>query len=155
LRAEHGGRCKRGETFVLATSAMVQDRVLGSWSVRRYREARDLLLQESFIREVSPARSNRAAEYTLEPRVATPSLAIVPLASATGGGGRQSSSIVEQNAPSVPVSHSQAEPWKAEGISRRTWYRRKARTAQTAELHSQQQQNRPATCAHSGKGDFA
>jgi len=68
-------RCKRGETFAIAIAAMVEQRVLG-WCARKYREARDLLLEAGFIREVQPARPpHRAAEYALCERALTPVLA--------------------------------------------------------------------------------
>jgi hypothetical protein len=76
LRVEHGARCKRGETFSLVVESMVRDRVMGKWSARRYREARDVLLQAGLIREVREARHMVAAEYTLADRVLTPSIAV-------------------------------------------------------------------------------
>jgi hypothetical protein len=65
FRAEHGARCRRGETFVISISSMVEQRVLGRWSARKYREARDLLLEAGSIQEVHPAQPGRMAEYTL------------------------------------------------------------------------------------------
>lgn len=74
LRAEHGDRCKRGETFRIVIPAMAEANVLGRWSWRKYREARDLLLELGLIREVSPATPKRAAEYILADRILVPSL---------------------------------------------------------------------------------
>ena len=68
LRAEHEARCRRGETFVLAIHAMVDQQVLGSWSARRYRSARDLLLHFGFIRCVKTPTRGRAAEYVISSR---------------------------------------------------------------------------------------
>jgi hypothetical protein len=75
FRAEHGARCKRGETFKIAIKSMVECRVMGRWSTRKYREARDLLLQAGSIIEVVPAKARQAAEYMLAERKPTPSLA--------------------------------------------------------------------------------
>ena len=62
-------RSKRGETFPIAIEAMVKARVMGDWSERRTRAARDVLLREGFIRELYPARREKyAAQYLLGPR---------------------------------------------------------------------------------------
>jgi len=42
-------------------------------SARKYREARDLLLEAGFISEVTPAMATRPAEYELTERMLTPS----------------------------------------------------------------------------------
>lgn len=76
LRAEHAGRTARGKTFVLNVRGMVTARTLGSWGARKYRGARDLLLQTGLLIETSPAGYRRAAEYRLAPRLLTPSVAI-------------------------------------------------------------------------------
>jgi hypothetical protein len=138
FRSEHAGKISRGETFAICIGAMARSRVMGSWSERKYREARDVLLQEGFIREIWPARWKRAAEYTLERRILTPSLAIAPLAGTTPGGGRQGRYIGEQNARAVSVS--QRQPWEAEGVSKSTYYRRR-RKAKAATLANPQQQH--------------
>lgn len=44
-----------------AIKAMVESNVRGRWSARKYREARDLLLEAGFIREVTPAMATRPA----------------------------------------------------------------------------------------------
>ena len=75
LRAEHDARCKRGETFILATAAMARSGIFAAWGPRRYGHARDLLLHEGFIREVSHARPRQAAEYTLSILTRAPSAA--------------------------------------------------------------------------------
>jgi hypothetical protein len=74
FRAEHGARCKRGETFRIAISAMVGAGVMGRWSARRYRTARDVLLEAGFIREVRPAAKGFLAEYALVHRVPAPAV---------------------------------------------------------------------------------
>jgi Bifunctional DNA primase/polymerase, N-terminal len=74
LRAEHDARCTRGETFKLKIDAMAEAGVLGNWSPKKYRNARDLLLKEGFIRTVKPARYKTPAEYALCPRALTPGL---------------------------------------------------------------------------------
>ncbi|WP_127079647.1 bifunctional DNA primase/polymerase [Rhodomicrobium lacus] len=74
LRSEHGARCAQGETFRLLIKSMVDARVMGSWAARKYREARDLLLAEEFIREVKLATKGAPAEYSLAERSFVPSL---------------------------------------------------------------------------------
>lgn len=73
LRAEHGARCLRGETFALCIEAMVNAETLGDWSARRYREARDALLRVGLIECVSECQ--RPAQYRLTDRASTPSIA--------------------------------------------------------------------------------
>lgn len=63
LRAEHGARCARGETFAIMSKAMSEQRVLGKWSARKYREARDLLLAAGKIELVKEATPRQPAEY--------------------------------------------------------------------------------------------
>jgi hypothetical protein len=67
-------RCKRGDTFKIIIQAMVAVNVLGRWSARKYREARDLLLELGLIREVVPETGACRAEYVLADRILTPSL---------------------------------------------------------------------------------
>lgn len=74
LRAEHGARCKRGETFMLNVAAMVEARTMGSWAAPKYRNARDTLLAAGRIKQVTPASSCRAAKYVLTDRALSPSL---------------------------------------------------------------------------------
>src|SRR5262249_35733497 len=78
LRAEHTARCKAGGTFALNFVGMVKCRVLGSWSVRRYSRARDILLAHGRIKRVRAADRKRrlAAEYALCERALTPNMAI-------------------------------------------------------------------------------
>jgi hypothetical protein len=141
FRQEHEARCKRGETFAICIKAMVESGVLAAWGRYRYRQARDLLLQWGFIREVSPAQFRKAAQYELVPRVQTPSLATAPHAGTAPEGlplrraGRQESSIGAN--PCAPVSVSRAKPWAAAGVSKSTYYRRKK--AKAAALADQQQ----------------
>ncbi|MBS0242355.1 MAG: bifunctional DNA primase/polymerase [Proteobacteria bacterium] len=66
LRVEHGARVSRGEAFVIAIEAMVRAKIMGNWSARKYREARETLIDAGFVRLVSPARRRVAATYTLE-----------------------------------------------------------------------------------------
>ncbi len=75
FRAEHDARMGRGETFVINIEGMVNKQVLGNWSARKYREARDTLLATGLIECVRPAAFRRAAEYRLTERVLTPSIA--------------------------------------------------------------------------------
>ena len=75
FRAEHDARMARGETFVINIEGMVKKQVLGNWSARKYREARDTLLEFGLIECVRPAAYHRAAEYRLTDRVLTPSTA--------------------------------------------------------------------------------
>jgi hypothetical protein len=76
FRAEHDARCKRGETFKIIINAMVETKVLGGWSARKYRDARDLLLQLGLIIQVSPETPTHRAEYFLPDRTLTPSLSV-------------------------------------------------------------------------------
>jgi hypothetical protein len=69
LRAEHGARCKRGETFAICPRAMRRDQVLADWSEKRLREARTVLLELDFIREVTSATRSSPAQYELVDRV--------------------------------------------------------------------------------------
>ena len=81
LRAEHGARVKRGETFAINASAMASAETLGRWSARKYRAARDLLLRTGFIRVVvvgSQGRRGRVpTQYSLVDRPRAPSLRAV------------------------------------------------------------------------------
>ena len=70
LRAEHGARVKRGETFAINASAMASAETLGRWSARKYRAARDLLLRTGFIQVVVMGSQGRLAAC----RRSTPSL---------------------------------------------------------------------------------
>jgi hypothetical protein len=74
FRAEHAGRMARNETFVINITGMVKCRVLGSWSARKYRAARELLLRTGLLILVNPHTNRSAAEYRLAPRSLTPSL---------------------------------------------------------------------------------
>lgn len=76
FRAEHDARMARGATFVINIEGMVKKQVLGNWSARKYREARDTLLAANMIECVRPAAYRRAAEYRLTDRVLTPSIAV-------------------------------------------------------------------------------
>lgn len=76
FRAEHDARMTRNETFVINVEGMVKKQVLGNWSARKYREARDTLLAVGLIECVRPAAYRRAAEYRLTERVLTPSVAV-------------------------------------------------------------------------------
>lgn len=127
LRAEHAGKSHRGETFAICVNAMAQSGVLSSWGVHKYRKARDVLLGEGFIREVSPAQYRQAAQFELLARILTPSLASVPLSGTVPGGGRVDTLC------SISESQSHGAPWVAEGIGRATWYRRKAKAGASAE----------------------
>lgn len=71
LRAEHGARCLRGETFGIVPKAMAEAQVLGRWGHQRYRNARETLLEAGRISEVAPATRRRPAKYTLVERVPT------------------------------------------------------------------------------------
>lgn len=79
FRAEHGARCRRGETFAINADAMEAAKVLGSWSAKKYRAARDVLLRAGLIRitkEGSCGRGGRVpTQYILAPRMLTPSMA--------------------------------------------------------------------------------
>ena len=57
LRAEHGARCRRGETFCLAAEAMERDQTIPGWCSKRYTAARDVLMDAGFLVVVSPCRS--------------------------------------------------------------------------------------------------
>lgn len=69
MRQLHGARMARGETFVFVINAMVEAGIMGRWSARRYREARDTLIQAGLMTEVVPSiwrgGKRSAAEYTL------------------------------------------------------------------------------------------
>lgn len=69
LRGYHGARCKRGQTFAISVEAMVRDGVMGKWSARRLRGARNVLLEGGHIHELYPATDKTAAQYMLGPRV--------------------------------------------------------------------------------------
>ena len=73
LRAEHGARCLRGESFAICARAMVEARTMGTWAARKYREARDMLLHTGLIEPVSPASRHMAAQYRLAKRLLTSS----------------------------------------------------------------------------------
>ena len=70
FRAEHSVRA----TFHIAIHAMVRDHVMGTWSARRYRAARDLLLTTHKIEEASKAKKSMPAKYRLVDRLLTPSM---------------------------------------------------------------------------------
>jgi hypothetical protein len=69
LRAEHGARCRRGNTFALVTEAMQRMQVIPGWDWRRYTAAIKLLLDAGFIVQVAPpmwaTRGRRPAQYLL------------------------------------------------------------------------------------------
>ena len=77
LRAEHQARILRGETFALNTQAMAEQGTL-DWTVERFRNAIKLLLEADYIRIVSKGKNTRggrkATQYTLTPRVLSPSM---------------------------------------------------------------------------------
>lgn len=75
LRTAHGRRCQMGGTFALCAAAMVKARTMGAWSARKYREARNVLLQAGLVELVSAARPHVAAQYRLTKRALTPSIA--------------------------------------------------------------------------------
>ena len=68
LRAEHGARSKRGEGFQISIDAMVRHRVLGDWSARRYRNARDVALKEGLIVVLELGERGKATIYGLTNR---------------------------------------------------------------------------------------
>lgn len=76
LRSEHEARDRRGETFNINIDAMVENRVMGSWSARRYRRARETLEKMGLL--VKTAEHHRlqhvAAKYKLSERLITPSV---------------------------------------------------------------------------------
>jgi hypothetical protein len=74
-RAEHGARCRAGDTFIICIKAMVEAQTMGTWGARKYRLARDICLHARLIELVSEARGTRAAEYRLTDRVLTSSVA--------------------------------------------------------------------------------
>lgn len=69
MRQVHSARIARGETFVFVVNAMVKDAVIGRWAARRYRDARDTLMQAGLMAEVKASMwsggKRSAAEYTL------------------------------------------------------------------------------------------
>jgi hypothetical protein len=69
LRAVHGGRCCRGNTFALVTEAMQREQTLPGWHWKRYADAIKLLLAAGFIVQVAPAMltplGRRPAQYRL------------------------------------------------------------------------------------------
>ena len=79
LRSEHGARAKRGETFAISINAMVKARVLGRWSARRLRKAREILLADDYIRLVREAllgpSGRTSAQYMLVPPRLAPAIA--------------------------------------------------------------------------------
>lgn len=52
LRFAHSARCARGKPFALSPKAMARDEVLPGWTARRYRAARDFLIEAGFIDRV-------------------------------------------------------------------------------------------------------
>lgn len=68
LRAEHGARAARGEGFHISIAAMVERRVLGNWSARRYRNARDNAINAGLIIVLRPGASDRPTVYGLVKR---------------------------------------------------------------------------------------
>jgi hypothetical protein len=72
LRAEHGARSALGESFAICINAMVRDRVLGKWSARRLRNARNELLALGYIHRVrtgvQTAKGRTADQYAFLPR---------------------------------------------------------------------------------------
>ncbi len=76
LRAQHGARAARGETFAISVNPMVRDRVLGGWGARRLRNARNELLAQGYIRCVTKStcgpHGRSAAQYQFGERNATP-----------------------------------------------------------------------------------
>jgi hypothetical protein len=76
LRAEHGARVARGETFHLIIQAMAGTQVLGFWSRQRYRKARDRLLDLGYLIQVTPETNHERATYTLDIRALTPSIEV-------------------------------------------------------------------------------
>lgn len=69
LKAEHGARCRRGETFFIVADAMQRAGSLPRWSSKRITAARDILLKAGLIIRVTAARSIGTrvlpAEYSL------------------------------------------------------------------------------------------
>lgn len=65
LRSEHGARLSKGGTFVFVVDAMVRARTMGSWDARRYRRARDLLVEAGYMKQVSPPGCKRPAQYVV------------------------------------------------------------------------------------------
>lgn len=74
FRAEHAGREKRSETFMINPNAMAKANTTGDWSPARIRKARDLLINLGFVEKVAEARRGFAAQYRLRERILTASL---------------------------------------------------------------------------------
>ncbi len=69
LKLEHSARCRRGETFALDVTAMVEAEVLPGWKWERYQKAKKLLLSIGLLKCVSEFQDTkggrRAAQFTL------------------------------------------------------------------------------------------
>ena len=52
LQTAHGARQSRGEPFAISPKAMSADRIIGLWGPRRYREARQTLVELGFLRQI-------------------------------------------------------------------------------------------------------
>lgn len=74
FRGEHGARMDRGETFKIMCDAMAEAETLGLWSARKYRIARDILIEHGFIEVVVAQKGRKPAEYRLCERRHLPSL---------------------------------------------------------------------------------
>lgn len=95
LRAEHGARCRRGETFCLATEAMQQKQTIPGWTSKRYAAARDVLLEAGLVVLASRCRSIGSGWLPAQYRLAAPEDSggrgsLVALSPEFGGGRRGS-----------------------------------------------------------------
>jgi hypothetical protein len=68
LRAEHGARYSRGETFSIVAEAMQEKQTIPGWHWKRYVAARDLLLKAGKLKRVMDRQKTRTgwlpAKYT-------------------------------------------------------------------------------------------
>jgi hypothetical protein len=73
LRAEHGARCRRGETFCIVAEAMQRAQTIPGWHWKRIARARDLLLQVGLIELVSPHTLTPGGRLPAQYKLATKS----------------------------------------------------------------------------------
>ena len=68
LKMEHTARNRRGETFALDVTAMVEAEILPGWSWERYQKAKKLLLYTGLLKCVSEFKNTKGGRMQLTSR---------------------------------------------------------------------------------------